>query len=191
MRNDEIQVIPTDIFNGVAALCMENGDEAVYVHGLFLECTDIAQSDKPVTGIAERHRDRHNPPPSDVSHPELAHGGNPVSDNPDHKQPDNLSVPCIRGRLQQDGCLFRLQTSRDDIRAAFTEEETRWLEQAFPLILQQMVTMASPGSPEARTPHVFHHNGLTCESGPGPQDTVCLMIYPTSDESPPARGVHT
>lgn len=67
-----------------------------------------------------------------------------MSDNPDRKQPDNHSVPCIRGRLLQDGCLFRLQTNRDDIRAAFTEEEARWLEQAFPLILQQMVTMASP-----------------------------------------------
>ncbi|EDW0036207.1 hypothetical protein XT26_004730, partial [Salmonella enterica subsp. enterica] len=73
---------------------------------------------------------------------------------------------------------------RDDIRAAFTEEEARWLEQAFPLILQQMVTMASPGSPEAQTPHVFHHNGLTCESEPGQQGAVSLMIYPKSDESP-------
>ncbi|HGF3909060.1 TPA: hypothetical protein ACF355_003338 [Escherichia coli] len=67
-----------------------------------------------------------------------------MSDNPDRKQPDNHSVPCIRGHLLQDGCLFQLQTSRDDIRAAFTEEEARWLEQAFPLILQQMVTMAAP-----------------------------------------------
>lgn len=106
-----------------------------------------------------------------------------MSDNPDRKQPDNHSIPCIRGHLLQDGCLFQLQTSRDDIRAAFTEEEARWLEQAFPLILQQMVTMAAPGSPETQTPHVFHHNGLTCESEPGPQGAVSLMIYPTPDES--------
>ncbi|MDZ9611649.1 hypothetical protein [Escherichia coli] len=75
-----------------------------------------------------------------------------MSDNPDRKQPDNHSVPCIRGHLLQDGCLFQLQTSRDDIRAAFTEEEARWLEQA-------------------------------CESEPGPQGAVSLMIYPTPDES--------
>ncbi|EEJ5471653.1 hypothetical protein AU693_004734 [Salmonella enterica subsp. diarizonae] len=110
-----------------------------------------------------------------------------MSDNPDRKQPDNHSVPCIRGRLLQDGCLFRLQTSRDDIRVAFTEEEARWLEQAFPLILQQMVTMVSPGSPEAQTPQVFHHNGLTCESEPGPRGAVSLMIYPTPDESTPSE----
>lgn len=108
-----------------------------------------------------------------------------MSDNPDRKQPDNHSVPCIRGRLLQDGCLFRLQTSRDDMDATFTEEEARWLEQAFPLILQQMVTMVSPGSQEAQTPQIFHHNGLTCESEPDPQGAVSLMIYPTSDESPP------
>lgn len=42
MRNDETQVIPADIFSGVTVLRLENGDEAVYVHGLFLECADIA-----------------------------------------------------------------------------------------------------------------------------------------------------
>lgn len=109
-----------------------------------------------------------------------------MSEN-NRKQPDNHSVPCIWGRLLQDGCLFHLQTSRDDIRAAFTAEEARWLAQAFPLILQQMVTMADPGSPEAQTPHVFHHNGLTCESEPGPQGAVCLMIYPTSVELTPSE----
>ncbi|ELE9461445.1 type IV toxin-antitoxin system YeeU family antitoxin [Salmonella enterica] len=113
-----------------------------------------------------------------------------MSEN-NRKQPDNHSVPCIRGRLLQDGCLFRLQTSRDDIRAAFTEEEARWLEQAFPLILQQMVATAATGSPEALMPHVFHHNGLTCESEPGPQGAVCLMIYPTSVElTPPEESVN-
>ncbi|EHJ5407724.1 type IV toxin-antitoxin system YeeU family antitoxin [Salmonella enterica subsp. enterica serovar Wedding] len=109
-----------------------------------------------------------------------------MSEN-NRKQPDNHSVPCIRGRLLQDGCLFHLQTCRDDIRAAFTGEEARWLAQAFPLILQQMVTMADPGSPEAQMPHVFHHNGLTCESEPGPQGAVCLMIYPTSVELTPSE----
>ncbi|EAA9303666.1 hypothetical protein BHZ80_29425, partial [Salmonella enterica] len=79
-----------------------------------------------------------------------------MSEN-NRKQPDNHSVPCIQSRLLQDGCLFHLQTSRDDIRAAFTEEEVRWLEQAFPLILQQMVATAAPGSPEVQMPHVFHH----------------------------------
>ncbi|EJF3713499.1 hypothetical protein M1O70_004896, partial [Salmonella enterica] len=54
-----------------------------------------------------------------------------MSEN-NRKQPDNHSVPCIRGRLLQDGCLFHLQTSRDDIRVAFTAEEARWLAQAFP-----------------------------------------------------------
>ncbi|ECG1720830.1 hypothetical protein D8Z03_24405 [Salmonella enterica] len=109
-----------------------------------------------------------------------------MSEN-NRKQPDNHSVPCIQGRLLQDGCLFHLQTSRDDIRAAFTEEEARWLEQAFPLILQQMVATAAPGSPEVQMPHVFHHNGLTCESEPGPQGAVCLMIYPTTSKPTPSE----
>ncbi|HFE6714978.1 TPA: hypothetical protein ACF913_003348 [Salmonella enterica subsp. enterica serovar Newport] len=54
MRNDETQVIPTDIFSGVTVLRLENCDEAVYIHGLFLECADIAQGDRPLTGIAAR-----------------------------------------------------------------------------------------------------------------------------------------
>lgn len=36
-------------------------------------------------------------------------------------------------------------------------------------------------------PHVFHHNGLTCESEPGPQGAVCLMIYPTTSEPTPSE----
>ncbi|EIR7955778.1 hypothetical protein LXN47_001800, partial [Salmonella enterica subsp. enterica serovar Newport] len=39
---------------GVTVLRLENGDEAVYIHGLFLECADIAQGDKPLTDIAAR-----------------------------------------------------------------------------------------------------------------------------------------
>ncbi|EEB3143412.1 hypothetical protein K9909_003166 [Salmonella enterica subsp. enterica serovar Newport] len=54
MRNDETQVIPADIFSSVTVLRLENGDEAVYVHGLFLECADIAQGDRPLTDIAVR-----------------------------------------------------------------------------------------------------------------------------------------
>lgn len=54
MRNDETQVIPADIFSGVSVLRLENGDEAVYVHGLFLACADIAQGDRPLTDIATR-----------------------------------------------------------------------------------------------------------------------------------------
>ncbi|ASD88394.1 hypothetical protein MY092_005519 [Salmonella enterica] len=54
MRNDETQVIPADIFSGVTVLRLDNGDEAVYIHGLFLECADIAQGDKPLTDIAAR-----------------------------------------------------------------------------------------------------------------------------------------
>lgn len=82
-----------------------------------------------------------------------------MSDNPDSKQPDNQTIPCIRGRLLQDGCLFRLQTSRDDMDAAFTEEEARWLEQAFPLILQQMVTMVSPAHRRHRRRKYFTTTG--------------------------------
>ncbi|EOF7793123.1 hypothetical protein ACFXTU_001868 [Salmonella enterica] len=48
MRNDETQVIPADIFSGVTVLRLNNGDEAVYIHGLFLECADIAQGDRPL-----------------------------------------------------------------------------------------------------------------------------------------------
>ncbi|EPN1931326.1 hypothetical protein ACTV70_002888 [Cronobacter dublinensis] len=54
MRNDEMQIIPADIFSGVALIRLENGDEAVYIHGLFLECADIADGYKPVTDIAAR-----------------------------------------------------------------------------------------------------------------------------------------
>ncbi|EAA6710927.1 hypothetical protein JWT41_003620 [Salmonella enterica subsp. enterica serovar Arechavaleta] len=54
MRNDETQVTPADIFGGVTVLRLEDGDEAVYIHGLFLECADIAQGDKPLTDIAAR-----------------------------------------------------------------------------------------------------------------------------------------
>ncbi|ELJ7525955.1 hypothetical protein QYK82_004256 [Salmonella enterica] len=54
MRNDEMQVTPADIFGGVTVLRLENGGEAVYVHGLFLECADIAQGDRPLTDIAAR-----------------------------------------------------------------------------------------------------------------------------------------
>ncbi|EDI1752276.1 hypothetical protein GD488_22485 [Salmonella enterica] len=54
MKNDETQVIPADIFSGVTVLRLENGDEAVYIHGLFLECADIAQGDRPLTDIAAR-----------------------------------------------------------------------------------------------------------------------------------------
>ncbi|AXC67020.1 hypothetical protein D6F12_09765 [Salmonella enterica] len=54
MRNDETQVIPADIFSGVTLIILENGDEAVYIHGLFLECADIAQGDKPLSDIAAR-----------------------------------------------------------------------------------------------------------------------------------------
>ncbi|HCL5065998.1 TPA: hypothetical protein N2E80_005522, partial [Salmonella enterica] len=41
-------------FSGVTVLRLENGDEAVYIHGLFLECADIAQGDKTLTDIAAR-----------------------------------------------------------------------------------------------------------------------------------------
>ncbi|EAP9194323.1 hypothetical protein E8A45_21650 [Salmonella enterica] len=51
MRNDETQVIPADIFSGVTLILLENGDEAV---GLFLECADIAQGDKPLSDITAR-----------------------------------------------------------------------------------------------------------------------------------------
>ncbi|ECN8820876.1 hypothetical protein J4L45_004434 [Salmonella enterica subsp. enterica serovar Newport] len=54
MKNDETQVIPADIFSGVTVLRLDNGDEAVYIHGLFLECADIAQGDRPLTDIAAR-----------------------------------------------------------------------------------------------------------------------------------------
>ncbi|EBC1278419.1 hypothetical protein G6T08_003818 [Salmonella enterica] len=54
MKNDETQVIPADIFSGVTLILLENGDEAVYVHGLFLECADIAQGDRPLADIAAR-----------------------------------------------------------------------------------------------------------------------------------------
>ncbi|HHQ8364301.1 TPA: hypothetical protein ACSUN1_000599 [Salmonella enterica subsp. diarizonae] len=54
MRNDETQVIPADIFSGVTLILLENGDEAVYIHGLFLECADIAQGDRPLSDIAAR-----------------------------------------------------------------------------------------------------------------------------------------
>ncbi|EAW5070222.1 hypothetical protein FFC48_17100 [Salmonella enterica] len=54
MRNDEMQATPADIFSGVTVLRLENCDEAVYIHGLFLECADIAQGDKPLTDIAAR-----------------------------------------------------------------------------------------------------------------------------------------
>lgn len=49
-----MQVTPADIFSGVTVLRLENGDKAVYIHGLFLECADIAQGDKPLTDIAAR-----------------------------------------------------------------------------------------------------------------------------------------
>ncbi|HFU5639732.1 TPA: hypothetical protein ACIGVG_003640 [Salmonella enterica] len=54
MKNDETQVIPADIFSGVTVLRLDNGDEAVYIHGLFLECADIAKGDRPLTDIAAR-----------------------------------------------------------------------------------------------------------------------------------------
>ncbi|EAO8775842.1 hypothetical protein CDJ04_18555 [Salmonella enterica] len=54
MKNNETQVIPADIFSGVNVLRLDNGDEAVYIHGLFLECADIAQGDRPLTDIAAR-----------------------------------------------------------------------------------------------------------------------------------------
>ncbi|SUF97928.1 putative cytoplasmic protein [Salmonella enterica] len=49
-----MQVTPADIFSGVTVLRLENGDEAVYIHGLFLECADIAQGDRPLADIAAR-----------------------------------------------------------------------------------------------------------------------------------------
>ncbi|EAX2647881.1 hypothetical protein AIS62_19255 [Salmonella enterica] len=52
MRNDDTQVIPADIFSGVTVLRLNNGDEAVYIHGLFLECANIAQGDRPLADIA-------------------------------------------------------------------------------------------------------------------------------------------
>lgn len=54
MRNDETQIISADIFSGVPLILLENGDEAVYIHGLFLECADIAQGDRPLADIAAR-----------------------------------------------------------------------------------------------------------------------------------------
>lgn len=39
---------------GVMAIQLENGDEALYLHGEYLACADFAEKDEPVCGIGER-----------------------------------------------------------------------------------------------------------------------------------------
>ncbi|EBB7907851.1 type IV toxin-antitoxin system YeeU family antitoxin [Salmonella enterica subsp. enterica serovar Redlands] len=111
-----------------------------------------------------------------------------MSDNPDSKQPDNQTIPCIRGRLLQDGCLFRLQTSRDDMDAAFTEEEARWLDQAFPVLLKQLELMLLSGELNPRHQHcvTLYAKGLVCEADSlGSHGYIYVAIYPGE---PPETG---
>ncbi len=120
----------------------------------------------------------------DVRHPELTHGGKPMSDNPDRKQPIIIQSPATGAvRCRTVACsVYRPQQGTISGRHS-RRREARWRSRPSRLILQQMVTMASPRLTTGGTDAACSPQRPTPESEPGPQGAVSLMIYPKSDES--------
>lgn len=93
-------------------------------------------------------------------------------------------TPCFGARLVQEGNL----ADRASITGTFSESDLRHLDQAFPVLLKQMVLMLLSGELSPRHQHcvTLHAKGLTCEADSlGSHGYVYLAIYPTLPEAQP------
>ena len=97
-------------------------------------------------------------------------------------------TPCFGARLVQEGNHLHYLNDRTSITGTFSESDLRHLDQAFPVLLKQMVLMLLSGELSPRHQHcvTLHAKGLTCEADSlGSHGYVYLAIYPTLPEAQP------
>ena len=90
-------------------------------------------------------------------------------------------TPCFGARLVQEGQRLHFLADRADFSGAFSEDEARHLDQAFPLIMKQLELALLSGELDPRHQRgiTLNHNGLTCEADTlGSHGYVYITIYP-------------
>ncbi|EOC9631193.1 MAG: type IV toxin-antitoxin system YeeU family antitoxin [Enterobacter ludwigii] len=97
-------------------------------------------------------------------------------------------TPCFGARLVQEGNHLHYLNDRTSITGTFSESDLRHLDQAFPVLLKQMVLMLLSGELSPRHQHcvTLHAKGLTCEADTlGSCGYLYIAVYPTSGNSIP------
>ncbi len=95
-------------------------------------------------------------------------------------------TPCFGARLVQEGNRLHFLADRSGFNSTFSDDDARHLDQAFPLILQQLELMLISGELNPRHQHCvkLYHNGLTCEADTlGSCGYVYIAVYPGLPES--------
>lgn len=91
-------------------------------------------------------------------------------------------TPCFGARLVQEGNRLHYLADRSNISGTFSEADLRHLDQAFPLLLNQLELMLTRGELNPRHQHTvtLYAKGLTCEADTlGSCGYLFLAIYPT------------
>jgi len=91
-------------------------------------------------------------------------------------------APCFGTRRVQEGNRLHFLADRAGFSGAFSQDEARQLDQAFPLMLKQLELLLLSGELDPRRQHsvMLNHNGLTCNADTlGSHGYVYIAMYPT------------
>lgn len=92
-------------------------------------------------------------------------------------------TPYFGARLVQEGNRLHFLADRAGFNGTFSEDEARYLDQAFPLIMKQLELLLLSGELDPRHQHgvTLKHNGMTCDADTlGSYGYVYITIYSTS-----------